>query len=86
MTEAIIDTDPMHTMHRKEANRKIFNTLYSTLDNYTIIRKTSLHLLSAVSADITSGITSDITSAVGPKPEDFLFLCFSIYILRPGLS
>ena len=31
----------------------------------------SLHLISAVSADITSGITSNITSAAGPKTQDF---------------
>ena len=37
----------------------------------TIIKKTSLHLISAVSADITSGITSNITSAAGWKPQDF---------------
>ena len=51
------------------------------VEKKTIIKKTSLHLLSEVSADITSGITSNITSAAEPKPQDFLFVCFSIYIL-----
>jgi hypothetical protein len=45
-----------------------------------------LPLITAVSADITSGITLNITSAAGQKPPDFLFVCFSIYILWLGLS
>ena len=56
------------------------------LCKWTIKKKTSLHLISPVSADITSGINSNITSDMGQKPRDFLFVCFSIYILWPGLS
>ena len=56
---------------------------FLVIGNY---KENSLHLISAVSADISSGITSNITSAAGQKPQDFLFVCFNIYILWPGLS
>ena len=50
----------------------------------TLVKKTSLHLISAVSADITSGITSNITSAAGQKPKDFLFVCFTYLHIVAG--
>ena len=51
------------------------------LKKKTIIRKTSLHLICEVSANIISGIPSSITSSAGPKLQDFILLvCFSIYL------
>ena len=57
----------------------------TTSYNQTIIKKTSLHIINAVSADITSGITSSIASVAGWKPQDFQFVCLSIYVVWPGL-
>ena len=54
----------------REVFKKTKNVFLSIIDNYKE-NFTSLHLISAVSADITSGITSNITSAVGQKPQDF---------------
>ena len=40
-----------------------------------------LHLISAVSADITSGITSNITSAAGQKTQDFILIFLYLQIV-----
>ena len=56
----------------------------SKITDETIIKKTSLHFLSAVSAEITSDITFNITSAVGPKPQNFLFVCFFVHPVYPS--
>ena len=51
----------------RKHNRKDQPIIKHNISYWKIIKKTSLHLISAVSADITSGITSNITSAVGWK-------------------